>query len=427
MHDIRRLREFPEEVKNNISRKGFEADTHKVLELDDQWRKAVDSANNLKAELNKASKAIGEAKKRGESAEQEMETARSIRAEITHADESQKKLQVEISEIMQTWPAEPQTDVPEGLNEDFNVVLKEAENIPKFDFELVDHLELAENLNILDMNRGSKVTGTAFPVYVGEGATMERALINFMLDIHIREHGYRELFVPFMVNEKSAYGTGQIPKLEEDMYKVEKEGFYLISTSEIPITNLHRDEILKASDFPTKYAAYSACFRREAGAYGAGTRGLLRVHQFNKVELVQIVEPEKSAEAQQEILNQAIKILDLLELPYRVIELCAGELSFAAAKCYDIEVWSPATDSWLECSSVSNFLDFQARRMNLRYRAEGDKKPQYPHTLNGSGLATCRIMVSILENYQTPEKRVLVPRVLQPYMGGLDQIKGTSS
>lgn len=425
MHDIKRLREDAEGLAKSIARKNFKADTTQALAIDDQWRKLITDANDMKAEQNKASKAIGMAKREGRDAAEEMEAARKIRERIAEIDDERKKLEQKLREVMLTWPAEPQEDVPEGVDESGNVVIDESPERPRADFELHDHLWLSENLGILDMNRGAKITGSAWPMYVGLGATLERALLNFMLDTHIREHGYKELFPPFAVNRDSLLGTGQLPKLEEDMYHIEKEDFFLIPTSEVPITNMHRDEILKPDQLPIKYTAYSSCFRREAGAYGADTRGLLRVHQFNKVELVQIVEPEKSEEAHQEILAQARKILDALEIQYRVLELCGGELSFAASKCYDIEVYAPGQDAWLEASSVSNFLDFQARRMNLRYKPDGAKKPVFPHTLNGSGLATSRLMVAILESYQTPEGRVMIPSALRPYMGNVDQIRGT--
>ncbi|MFC2170681.1 serine--tRNA ligase [Calditrichota bacterium] len=424
MHDIKRIRNNPEEMKNNINRKGFSADIAAIVDIDKQWRNLTAEVEQHKAELNKASRRIGEAKKAGGNAESEMLAARELRNSIAEMDIETGKLLEQINQLLGTIPAEPDKLAPEGLTAKENIVVREDISQPPLDFEVIDHLTLAEELGILDMARGSKITGTAFPVYAGQGATLERALINYMLDVHINENHYTELFVPFLVNKDSAYGTGQLPKLKDDMYYVENDELFLIPTSEVPITNLYRDEILNQKDIPIRHVAYSACFRREAGAYGSETRGLLRVHQFNKVELVQIVEPEASEEAQQEILKHATFILEQLELPYRVIELCCGELSFAAARCFDIEVWSPATGNWLECSSVSNFRDFQARRMNLRYWANGSNKPVHPHTLNGSALATSRLMVSLIENYQTPERRIRIPIALKPYMNNLDQIKG---
>ncbi len=425
MHDIRRLRQHADEVKASIGRKGFDAHVAKALELDAHWRELTQKGDELKAELNTASRAIGEAKKAGRDAQAEMDHARSVREQAAAADVDKRDVKIELDNLIISWPAEPDAEAPEGLTENENVITREwTSDEPAPDFEFKDHLALAEDLGILDMPRGAKVTGGGWPVYVGKGARLERALLNFMLDVQTEEHGYRELYVPFAVNRDSARGTGQLPKLEEDMYLIEKDDLFLIPTSEVPITNMHRNEILNGKDFPVKYTAFSACFRREAGAYGADTRGLLRVHQFNKVELVQIVEPDKSEETHQAILEHALAILERLKIRYRISDLCCGELSFGAARCFDIEIWAPGTQSWLEVSSVSNYRDFQARRMNLRYRAGDKGKPELPHTLNGSGLATSRLMVALMETYQTPEGRIRIPAALQNYMGGLDQISG---
>lgn len=424
MHDIRRVREVPEEVKKSIGRKNFPADVDHLLEMDNRWRDLTRSSDDLRAEMNKASKAIGVAKKAGRDAEKEMEASRQLKEKGAQIEEEKRDLRQKMDELLMSWPAEPADDAPEGFTAADNVVYKEAGSLPGYDFSPADHLTLAKNLRLLDMDRGAKVTGSGWPLYTGLGASLERALINFMLDTHSRENGYRELFVPMVVNRDSARGTGQLPKLENDMYHIDQEDFFLIPTSEVPITNMHRDEILDLEELPLRYTAFSSCFRREAGAYGAETRGLLRVHQFNKVELVQIVKPSESAEVHQQILAQATSILDRLNIPYRVIELCAGDMSFAAAKCYDIEVWSPANETWLEASSVSNFRDFQARRMNLRYRPEGGGKPEHPHTLNGSGLATSRLMVSLLECNQTKDGEIVIPEALRPYLGGMERITG---
>ena len=424
MHDIKRLRQHADEVKAAIARKGFDADVNSALALDERWRDLTKQGDELKAELNPASKAIGIAKKAGNDAQAEMDKARGIREQAAELDDQKRDLKAELETILLSWPAEPDSIVPDGLTEKENVVVREwspGEDEP--DFELKDHLALAEELGILDMPRGAKVAGGGWPLYVGTGARLERSLINYMLDIQTGEHSYKELAVPFAVNRESVLGTGQLPKLEEDMYLVEKDDLFLIPTSEVPITNLHRGEIVNGDDLPLQYTAYSACFRREAGAYGADTRGLLRVHQFNKVELVQIVKPDTSDTTHEEILSHATTILERLNLRYRILDLCCGELSFAAARCFDIEVWAPGTKSWLEVSSVSNFRDFQARRLNLRFRGEA-KKPELPHTLNGSGLATSRLMVALMETYQTPEGRIRIPADLKSYMGGLDQISG---
>jgi len=425
MHDIRRLRDHSQELKQNLLNKNFDADVDALLELDIKWRDQTRRADDLKAALNSASRAIGEAKKAGRDAVEEMEAARKIREEASNLDETKRELKEKIDTLLLSWPAEPDDSAPIGKDASENPIFKEATGIREFDFEIKDHLDICNDLGILDMDRGAKITGSGWPLYVGEGAALERALINYMLNTQTRVHGYKELYVPFVVNRSSALGTGQLPKLEDDMYHFDTEDFFLIPTAEVPITNIHRNEMIAKDDLPIKYSAFSACFRREAGAYGSDTRGLLRVHQFNKVELVQIVEPAESEKIHLEILDHATTILENLKIPYRVIELCTGDLSFGAAKCFDIEVWSPAHKTWLEASSVSNFKDFQSRRMNLRYR-EGKEKPIFPHTLNGSGLATSRLMVALIENYQTPEGRILIPEALQHYMGGIDQIYGDS-
>jgi seryl-tRNA synthetase len=289
-----------------------------------------------------------------------------------------------------------------------------------FDFELRDHVNLGKKLGILDFDRAAKISGSAFPLYLGKGATLERALINFMLDLHLQKHGYTEVFPPFLVNRKSMIASGQLPKLEDDMYNVGSDDLFPIPTAEVPVTNIHRDEILRYEDLPIKYVAYSACFRREAGSYGKETKGFLRVHQFNKVEMVKFVAPETSYDELELLVKDAEDVLQHLNIPYRVVELCTGDLSFSAAKCYDIDVWAPAEtarEGWLEASSCSNFESFQARRANIRFKRDAKSKPEFVHTLNGSGLATSRLMVALLENYQTPEGKVIVPKALHKYTG----------
>ena len=325
-----------------------------------------------------------------------------------------------LNDILFYFPNLPDESVPVGKTSEENVEIRQWK--PEgFSFEnnekVLDHIELGKKLNILDFERGTKISGSGFPLYIGKGATLERALINFMLDTHIKEHGYTEVFPPFLVNRASLLGTGQIPKMEEDMYCIEKDGLYPIPTAEVPITNMHRNEILDEDDLPIKYVGYSSCFRREAGSYGKESKGFLRVHQFNKVEMVKFVKPENSYDELENIVNDAEAILRLLKIPYRILLLCSGDLSFAASKCYDIETWSPAETKWLEASSCSNFDDFQGRRANIRFRNKETKKLNFIHTLNGSGLATSRLMVSLLENYQTPEGKVIVPKVLQSYTG----------
>ncbi len=428
MHDIRKLRDQAEEIRSALARKGFDADVDRALELDRERRELIHKGDELKAELNRASKAIGAAKKAGGDAAQEMEAAREIRENAASLDDKKRELAETLQTLLLSWPAPPDDDVPEGLTENENIVVETVDGIPPLTESPRDHLEFAEDLGILDMPRGAKVTGSAWPMYVGAGATLERALIQFMIDVQVHEHGYTELMVPLLVNRASVTGTAQLPKLQDDMYLAERDDLFLIPTSEVPITNFRRDEMLTPDELPLRYAAQSACFRREAGTYGADTRGLLRVHQFNKVELVQVVEPDDSPTVHREILSHATKILEVLGLRYRVVELCAGELSFAAAKCFDIEVHSPATGHWLEVSSVSNFRDFQSRRMNLRVKpAEKKQKPYYPHTLNGSGLATSRLMVALLETYQNPDGSLTVPEPLRPYMRGMERIARSAS
>ena len=423
MLDIKFIRDNTELVKKGVLLKGEKCDVNRLLELDSQRRQFIYDVEQLKKERNDNSKKVADLKKEKKDAADLIERTKQISSEIKDLDEKLGELQIEIKYEMDRIPNMPHPSTPEGKDSEDNVEVKTWGKIPKFDFEIMDHLALGERLDILDFKRGGKVAGSGFPVYKGMGAGLERALINFMLDLHIREHGYTEVFPPFLANRISMYGTGQLPKLEEDMYLADKDDLFLIPTAEVPLTNLHRDEILPVEKIPLKYVAYSACFRREAGSYGKETRGFLRVHQFNKVELVNFTLPEDSYEAHERILKEATKILELLEIPYRVLALSTGDLSFAAAKCYDIETWSPAENKWLEASSISNFEDFQARRANIRFKRNREKSPQFVHTLNGSGLATSRLMVSLMEINQTDEGTIVIPKVLQPYLGGLDCIK----
>ena len=423
MLDIKFIRDNTELVKKGVLLKGEKCDVDRLLELDSQRRQFIYDVEQLKKERNEKSKKVADLKKEKKDAADLIERTKQISSEIKDLDEKLGELQIEIKYEMDRIPNMPNPSTPEGKDSEDNVEVKTWGEIPKFDFEVMDHLALGERLDILDFKRGGKVAGSGFPVYKGMGAGLERALINFMLDLHIREHGYTEVFPPFLANRISMYVTGQLPKLEEDMYLADKDDLFLIPTAEVPLTNLHRDEILPAEKIPLKYVAYSACFRREAGSYGKETRGFLRVHQFNKVELVNFTLPEDSYEAHERILKEATKILELLEIPYRVLVLSTGDLSFAAAKCYDIETWSPAENKWLEASSVSNFEDFQARRANIRFKRNREKSPEFVHTLNGSGLATSRLMVSLMEINQTDEGTIVIPNVLQPYLGGLACIK----
>jgi seryl-tRNA synthetase len=422
MLDLKFIRENPEKVKEAITLKNEKGDVDRIVELDQERRKIIFEVENLKKERNENSNLVAQYKREKKDASELIDKTKQISADIKDLDEKLADLQNEIRGMVEWIPNIPHDSVPKGKDESANVQVTQWGDIPEFDYEIKDHLSIGEYLDILDFKRGGKVSGSGFPVYKGDGARLERALINFMLDLHQSEHGYREVFPPFIVNRESMFGAGQLPKLEDDMYYAEKDDLFLIPTAEVPLTNLHRDEILDLDDLPIKYVAYSACFRREAGSYGKDTRGFLRVHQFNKVELVNFVKPELSYEIHEQMLEEATKILRLLEIPYRVLSLATGDLSFAAAKCYDIETWSPAENKWLEASSVSNFEDFQARRANIRFRREKGRPPEFVHTLNGSGLATSRLMVSLLETYQTDEGTVSIPSVLRKYMNDQTQI-----
>jgi seryl-tRNA synthetase len=419
MLDLKFIRENPELVKEGIYQKNENGDVDKIIQLDENRRKIIKEVEQLKKERNDKSKLVSQYKKEKKDVTDVIKKTKLISAQIKNLDEKLAEIEITIKSQLDWIPNLPHESAPKGKTAEDNKEIKYWGKIPEFDFEILDHLELGSRLDILDFQRGGKVTGTGFPVYKGLGATLERALLNFMLDEHIANHGYTEVFPPFLANESSMYGTGQLPKLAEDMYHAEKDDLYLIPTAEVPITNLHRDEIVPIELLPIKYVAYSACFRREAGSWGRETRGFLRVHQFNKVEMVNFCLPEKSYDMHENLLREATSILEKFELPYRVLSLATGDLSFAAAKCYDIETWSPAENKWLEASSVSNFEAFQARRANIRFRRKQGKSLEFVHTLNGSGLATSRLMVSLLETYQTDEGTVIIPKVLRPYMGDI--------
>ena len=423
MLDIRFIRENPDVVRNGIHAKNEKGDVDLILAKDEKRRSLIFEVEELKKKRNENSKLVSLYLKEKKDASKIIQSTKNISEKIKKFDAQIADLDLAIYEELIKVPNMPHQSVPIGKDSSENVEIKVWGEIPEFDFKILNHVELGERLNILDFPRGGKVTGSGFPVYKGIGATLERALINYMIDFHIKNHNYMEIFPPFMANRDSMFGTGQLPKLTDDMYFVNKDDLFLIPTAEVPVTNLHRDEILNANELPIKYVAYSACFRREAGSYGRDTRGFLRVHQFNKVEMVNFVHPDKSEKIHEIMLTEATDILEALNIPYRVLLLCSGDLSFAAAKCYDIETWSPAENKWLEASSVSNFMDFQARRPNIRFRTEKGAKPQFVHTLNGSGLATSRLMVSLLENNQTDEGTIMIPEVLIPYMYGKSIIK----
>ena len=417
MLDLKFIRENPDLVKRAIELKKEKDCVDEILKLDERRRELIKKGDALKARRNDVTEEIANLKKQGKDASELIEEMRKVSDQIKEIDAELKKVEAELENLLLWIPNIPHESVPIGKDASDNVVVRRWGEIQEFDFEIKDHLTLGKRLGIIDFERGAKLTGSGFPLYIGKGATLERALINFMLDLHIQKHGYVEVFPPFLVNEASMRGTGQIPKLKEDMYYCPEDDLYLIPTAEVPVTNIHRDEILDISELPKKYVAYSACFRREAGSWGRETRGFLRVHQFNKVELVKFTTPETSYDELESLVNDAEEVLQLLNIPYRVVLLCTGDMSFASAKTYDIEVWSPAEKKWLEASSCSNFEDFQARRMNVRFRRDKKSKPEFVHTLNGSGLATSRLMVALLENYQTPEGKVIVPKVLHKYTG----------
>ncbi|HOP49544.1 MAG TPA: serine--tRNA ligase [Ignavibacteriales bacterium] len=419
MLDIKFIRQNSDLVKQAIKNKNEKDRIDELLELDKKRREILSKVEELKAYQNRVSKEIAQLKKENKDTTEIFAKMKSISDEIKSLDDEVKDLEVKIDEILRWTPNMPHSSVPVGKSSEDNVEVRrwipEGMNIENKKDNVLDHIELGKKLSILDFERGAKISGSGFPLYKGKGATLERALINFMLDYHLEKHGYSEIFPPFLVNRDSMRGTGQLPKMEEDMYCITKDDLFPVPTAEVPITNIHREEILNEDDLPLYYVGYSACFRREAGSYGKESKGFLRVHQFNKVEMVKFSKPENSYDELEKLVNDAEDILKALKIPYRVLLLCTGDLSFSAAKCYDIETWSPAENRWLEASSCSNFEAFQARRANIRFRRKGDKKVEYVHTLNGSGLATSRLMVSILENYQQDDGSIVVPEVLRPY------------
>jgi seryl-tRNA synthetase len=419
MLDVKFIRENPELVRQGLLNKNAKDIVEEVIAVDDERRTLITKNDELKAKRNQVSSQIPQMKKAGHDTTAVFAEMKRVGDEIAMLDGQLRDVEVKLENILRHTPNLAHSSVPVGKSAEENVEVRRW--LPEgFSFEnefkILDHIELGKKLSILDFERGTKISGSGFPLYMGKGATLERSLINYMLDVHIREHNYSEIFPPVLVNRESMKGTGQIPKMEEDMYFIEKDDLFPVPTAEVPITNIHRDEILAEKDLPIRYVGYSPCFRREAGSYGKDSKGFLRVHQFNKVEMVKFVRPDNSYDELEAMVKDAEDILQALKIPYRILMLCTGDLSFSAAKCYDIETWSPAENKWLEASSCSNFENFQARRANIRFRKE-DKKLEFIHTLNGSGLATSRLMVSLLENYQTPEGKVVVPKVLQKYTG----------
>jgi len=426
--DLKFIRENTEDVRQMLADRRTEAELDRLVELDACWRENLTHTQSLKAHQNQVSQQIAERKKAKQDATETIAEMRKLSQEIKELTAEANATKTEIDAILLTIPNMPEASTPVGMGEDDNIEIKTWGELPSFDFELKPHWEIAEALDIVDFQRGAKVAGSNFVLFKGLGARLERALIQFMLDLHTTQHGYTEISPPFLANRPTMTGTGQIPKLESDMYRCDRDeenpdsDLFLIPTAEVPVTNMFSGEILAGDELPIYYTAYTPCFRREAGAYGKDTRGLQRIHQFDKVEMVKFTTPEASYAEHETLLANAESVLQALGLPYRVVQHCTVELSFAAAKCYDIEVWAPAGQRFLEVSSCSNFEDFQARRASIRFRREAGARPEFVHTLNASGTALPRIVIALLETYQNPDGTVRIPAVLQPYMGGLKQI-----
>ncbi len=419
MLDPKFIRENIDAVKKSLKDRNDKADlADKFLKLDGARKEVVKDVEELKSKKNEASKMIGELIKQKKDAESAKSEVKELTEKISVLDDKLRGIEEEYRFVLERIPNIPHESVPLGTSEEDNKLLKEVGKIKEFSFEPKDHLELGKINDLFDLERGAKITGSGFPLFVGRGAKLERALINYMLDVHTEEHGYKEIAPPFMVNRKSMRGTGQIPKLEEDMYQLKDEDFFLIPTAEVPVTNIHGDEILREEDLPVKYTAYTPCFRREAGSYGKDTKGLIRIHQFDKVEMVKFTRPEDSMEEHETLLKDAEDIIIRLGLPYRVLSLCTADISFAAHKCYDIELWAPGTKKWLEVSSCSVFTDFQARRANIKYKPKDKtQKARYVHTLNASGVALPRLVIAILETYQNEDGSITIPEPLRSYFG----------
>lgn len=420
--DLKFIRNNINTVKDALIKRGNTLGLESFLALDEERRKNLVEVEQLKNTRNTVSQEVGRLKKAGEDAENLVLEMRDVSQKIKDLDDEIRVIEEKLEAILLTIPNLPHESVPKGNTDEDNVEVRRWGNPKSFDFEAKPHWDIGEALGILDFERGGKVTGARFTFYKGLGARLERAVINFMLDLHQEQHGYEEVFPPFIVNRDSMQGTGQLPKFEEDLFKLDGTEYFLIPTAEVPVTNLYRGEILNGENLPIYHCAYSACFRAEAGAHGRDTRGLIRQHQFNKVELVKFSKPEDSYEELEKLVSDAEKVLQLLELPYRVVTLCSGDLGFSSAKTYDIEVWLPSYNTYREISSCSNFEDFQARRASIRFRRDSASKVEFLHTLNGSGLAVGRTVAAILENYQQEDGSVLIPKALRPYMGNVERI-----
>lgn len=423
MLDAKMIRSNPEKVEEALKKRNMSGVLDNFLDFDEKRRAALTRVEELKSFRNRSSQEVAKKAREGENTEELKEKVRLVGQEIKEMDDEIKVIEENIQKILFNLPNIPHDTVPVGEDDKSNVEIRRWGEPRKFDFEPSAHWDIGPDLDILDFERAAKLSGARFTVYKGMGARLERAVINFFLDTHTGKHGYREIFTPFMVSDQCMLGTGQLPKFAEDMFKIEGKDMYLIPTAEVPLTNMFREETLEARDLPVYVTAYSACFRAEAGSSGRDTRGVIRQHQFNKVEMVKIVEPQKSYEELEKLTKDAEEVLQLLGLPYRVVLLSSGDMGFSSAKTYDLEVWMPSYNDYKEISSCSNCEDFQARRANIRYRPAPKGKLQYVHTLNGSGVAVGRTVAAILENYQQPDGSVTVPEVLRPYMGGMETIK----
>ena len=417
MHSIKYIRENKEIILDCINQKKSDINLDEILDIDLKRRTLIQEVENLKADRNLINNKISNYKKNNEDCTDLINDMKNISIKIKALDNDLNQFKISLENKLKYIPNIIHDSVPVGKSANDNKVVKKWGVKPEFDYNPKSHLELCESLNLLDFKRAAKISGSAFPLYVDKGAKLERSLINYMLDTHIEKHKYIEVFPPFLVSGNSPYTTGNLPKFKDDMYHIENDDLYCIPTAEVPITNFYANEILSEKDLPKKFAAYSACFRREAGSYGKDTKGLQRLHQFNKVELVKFVHPNDSYDELEKLLKDAEIILQELNLHYRVIELCGGDLSFSAAKCYDIEVWSPYENRYLEVSSCSNFESFQAKRGNIKFRNSNTNKTEFVHTLNGSGLATPRLMIAILESYQNKQGKVVVPDLIRSYFG----------
>lgn len=422
MLDLKYVRDHRDEIREKIEQRGVLVDWESFFKLDASRRELLKEVESLRYQKNTVSDTIAQLKREEKDASQEIENMRTLSQRIKELDIQLQDKEASLKELMLNVPNIPHSSVAVGKSSEDNPEIRRWGEMPQFPFKVKPHWEIGENLRILDFDRGAKITGARFTLYCGLGARIERALINFMLDLHTKEHRYLEVLPPFIVNKESMTGTGQLPKFEEDLFKLDGLDYYLVPTAEVPVTNIHQNEIIPADSLPIYYAACTPCFRKEAGSYGKETRGLIRQHQFNKVELVKFTTPETSYDELEKLLLDAEEVLKRLNLPYRVVSLCTGDLGFSAAKTYDIEVWLPGQEDFREISSCSNFEDFQARRANIRYKTGVKEKSEYVHTLNGSGLAVGRTVVAILENYQQGDGTVIIPEVLRPYMDGITAI-----